>query len=75
MIDWKDCMQVDRLEYVWVAYSKDYPFLPVAIASSAAELARLVGVSTNAVESLWSKFVHGKVRRTRYARVLIEEEA
>ena len=73
MIDLKDCMQIDKREYVWVAYSKNYPFLPIAIASSAAELAKIVGVSTNAVESLWSKFVHGKVSRTRYARVLIEE--
>lgn len=73
MIDWKDCMQVDKREYVWVAYSKEYPYLPVAIASSASELAKIIGVNTNAVESLWSKFKHGKVTRTRYARVLIEE--
>lgn len=66
-------MQIDRLEYVWVAYSKDYPYLPVAIASSAAELAKNLGISKNAVESHWSKFVHGKFNRARYARVLIEE--
>lgn len=73
MIDWKDCMQVDRREYVWIAYSKDYPYLPVAIASSAAELAKILGINKNAVESHWSKFVHRKLNRARYARVLIEE--
>ena len=67
-------MLVDRREVVWIAYSEDYPYLPVAAARTAQELARLVGTGTNTVESCWSKFKHGKIRYTRYHKVLIEEE-
>lgn len=73
MINWKDCMQIDRREYVWVAYSNKHPFLPIAVASTAQELADTLGVSRGCIESLNSKFRHGKVKRARYARVLIEE--
>lgn len=34
-------------EYVWVAYGKDRARLPIAVADTAAELARLVGTTRN----------------------------
>lgn len=72
MINWKDCILAQR-EYVWVAYSKDYPYLPVAVASTSEELAKIMSVSKNDVESRWGHFKQGKLKTTRYARVLIEE--
>lgn len=69
-----DCYSRKKGEIVWVGYAKEPPHLPIAIASSAKELAQIMGVNTNSVESLWSKFRHGKVKHTRYACVLIEEE-
>lgn len=76
-----DCMvpeapkpiQPKKSEYIWVAYSKEYPYLPIEIASSSMELAKSVGVQVCSVESEASRLAHGKKERTRYARVLIEE--
>lgn len=49
MIDWREHIQAIRPEapksgYVWVAYQSRSPYLPVAVADTAAELARIVGV-------------------------------
>lgn len=33
--------------HFWVAYSKAPPYLPIAVADSAAELGRILGVSEN----------------------------
>ena len=63
-----------KYDSVWVAYSKKHPYLPIAIADSAEELAEIVGVKTSTVEAMWSKFWRGKISRTRYAWVLIEED-
>lgn len=73
-----DCMIADtpkpkKQDYVWIAYSADYPYLPIDIASSARDLAKAVGVEECSVRSEASRLAHGKKERTRYARVLIEE--
>ncbi len=73
-----DCMIPDmpkpkKRDYVWIAYSAEYPYLPIEIASSARELAKAVGVEACSVISEASRLAHGKKERTRYARVLIEE--
>ena len=58
-------------EYVWVAYGKDRAKLPIAVADTAAELARLVGTTRNTVESLASKYRKGRIPWSRYQRVKI----
>lgn len=58
-------------EYVWVAYGKDRARLPIAVADTAGELARIVGTTRNTVESLASKYRHRKIPWSRYQRVRI----
>ena len=43
--------------------------LPLAIADSASELARMVGVSPNTIKSATSAVKHGRVKRSRYIYV------
>lgn len=56
---------------VWVAYSKKWPYLPIAVAYSADELAQIVGVRKNLIESTFSKYRHGKLSRSRFHKVEI----
>ena len=60
--------------YVWVAYSREPPYLPVAVADSAEDLARLVGTSRGVVQSDWSRYRSGKKRTSRYHRVAVGQE-
>ena len=57
--------------WVWVAYQKKKPWLPMAVADSATELADICGVPRNTVISAASKLLHGKLRRARYACVYV----
>ena len=68
-----DCMvRVDKESpYVWVAYQQESPHLPVAVADTARELAKAVGVPENNVVSVASKHRHGKIKRPRYMCVFI----
>ena len=58
-------------EYVWVAYSKNYPWLPIAIADTATELAKIVGTRTNTIHESLSRAKHGVRSVTYYARVYV----
>lgn len=60
-------------EYVWVAYGKDRARLPITVADTAGELARIVGVKRNNVESQASKYRKGVLKWSRYQRVRITE--
>ncbi len=60
-------------EFVWVAYGKDRAKLPIAVADTAAELARLVGTKRNNVESQASKLRRGILKESQYQRVRIAE--
>lgn len=69
-----DTMQTGRREVVWIAYSKDFPYLPVAVASNAKDLAERIGATRNTVESCWSHYKNGKSKYTSIFRIEIEEE-
>lgn len=75
MIDWHDCIVpacFTRNDVcVWVAYQKSNPHLPVAIARTAEELAKKVGVSTSTVLTCWNKYQRGILKKTRYHRVKV----
>lgn len=58
--------------YIWVAYQKEPPHLPVAVADSAEALARMVGVSRNCVVGMWSRYQSGKLHTSRYHRVPVD---
>lgn len=61
-----------RCRYVWVAYSKAPPYLPVAIADTAKELAAVVGLKEKSVISSWYRYRRGEFKETRYHRIKIE---
>lgn len=72
IVTWKDCItKRNPGDYVWVAYDNSKARLPVAIAESGAELARIMGVSASAVHSTASKLSHGVLAEPRFARVYI----
>lgn len=58
-------------DFVWVAYSSKPPFLPIAVADSAVEMASLVGTNENCVRSTWSHYVSGRKPHSRYHKVRI----
>ena len=61
------------MAYVWLKVTKDKYELPVAVAESAAELARICGTTENYVRSSASHHRHRR-RRGRYISVEVEEE-
>ena len=71
MIRWQDCIVPvsDARPYVWVAYQSEKPHLPIAVADTANELAQVLGVRKNTIESIASKHRHGKIKRPRFAKV------
>ena len=62
------------MKFIWMKVTKDQYRLPLAVASSAVELARICGTTANAVFSsvcLWKK---GKYPLSPYIRVEDDEE-
>lgn len=57
--------------YVWVAYDRKYPYLPIATADSAKELAERVGVSARTVGNRWIGYSVGRFEQSRFHRVKI----
>ena len=70
--------RADMPRYVWIAYSNRHPYLPVAVADTsaelAAELAAALGISRSSVSRSWMRYRRGKVKRTRYHKVLLPQE-
>ena len=59
---------------VWMEVTKDRYELPVAVADSIKELARIVGVSRDNIKSSASKRRRGLLKRSRFVSVEIEDE-
>ena len=59
--------------FVWVDLSNEYE-LPLAVADSAAELARIAGTTPNNVSSAASNFKTGRQKRSSFQVVEIKEE-
>ena len=75
MISYQDCIvPVASRPYVWVAYQKEKPYLPIAVADTSVELAETLGISENNIRSVVSKHRHGKIKRPRYMCVYVGEE-
>lgn len=58
--------------YVWIGYSKNPPYLPVAVADTAKELARIMGVKKCTVISEWCHFRKGRRKVCRFHRVMVD---
>lgn len=59
---------------LYIMVTRDKYELPLAVADTAAELASMVGVTTNAVLSGISKTRKGKLKKSRYIRVEVDNE-
>lgn len=62
---------------VYMAVSKDKYHLPIAVADTARELARLTGVKTETIYSEIARFKSGKLhgqRNQRFFRIELEDE-
>ena len=62
-----------RKKYIWMCVTQDRYELPVAIADSASQLARLMRVSENSVSSAVSHYEAGRYSKSKYIRVEVEE--
>lgn len=61
---------MEQKKYLWVAYSRAPLRLPVAVADSPGELAKLMGVKKSSVLSTVSRFKESG----RFAKIEIEED-
>ena len=58
---------------VWIKVSADKYELPVAIADTPSELARLCGTTANTISSTWSHYKKGNIKKSSYVKVRLEE--
>ena len=65
---------MNQESFIWVAYSKAPSYLPIAVADSAEELGRMLGVSENCIRSTWSHFRHGRMKSSRFYQVSVGKE-
>lgn len=59
---------------IYIAYAKDKARLPIAVADSPGELARITGRSRGGIESVISKFRRGLIQNPGYVCVEVEDE-
>lgn len=59
--------------YVYMKVTRDKFELPVAIADSPKELAKMVGSTANTINSAVNKYERGVHKTSKYIRVKIEE--
>lgn len=61
-------------KYLYMCVLQDEYELPEAVANSVVELSRIVNVNPNLISSCISKVEHGVHKKSRFVRILIEEE-
>lgn len=59
---------------VWMKVTNDELELPVAVADSAVELAKILGVNPNSIASIYSKYQSGIAKSCRYRKVVIDDD-
>lgn len=59
-------------EFIWIGYSEEPPYLPVAVADSARQLAQLMGTTKGAIYSSWCRYRAGKHQTCRYHCVPVD---
>jgi ribosomal protein L7Ae-like RNA K-turn-binding protein len=71
-VPYKRCyISRNTADYVWVAYESSKARLPYAIAPTAAELGRLIGVNPTTIQSNWIKYRKGILKTVKYAMVYV----
>ncbi len=59
---------------IWMLVTRDEYELPLAVANSAEELARITGKSANTIKSSAGKYKKGLLKTCSYRRVDLEED-
>lgn len=68
----ESCMQQhNTADYVWVAYDSSKERLPIAIATTAGELGRMLGIQPVRIQSSWWNYKNGNLKTARFAKVYI----
>lgn len=62
------------MPYIYIAYSREPPYLPIAVGDTAQELAKQIGKSRGCVASMIRKYELGEVKKSIYMRVFVEDE-
>lgn len=60
-------------KYIWVAYQKDPPGLPIAVADTSTELAEILGVSQSTVMTSTMNGRRNRFKHDIYAKVEVED--
>ncbi len=60
-------------KYIWVAYQKDPPGLPIAVADTSTELAEILGVSKSTVMTSTMNGRRNRFKHDIYAKVEVED--
>lgn len=60
--------------YLYIKVTKDKYELPLAVAGSVAELARITGANENTIRSIICRYEKGQKKRSIYQRVEVEDE-
>lgn len=59
---------------VWMVVTRDIYELPVAIADTSKELAKICGVSDLTIQTGAYRYKAGKVKKSRYRKVVIDDD-
>lgn len=59
---------------IWMKVTKDKYELPVAVADSPMELARILGISSNTINSSISHVKTGKIKTSVFKKVEVDDE-
>ena len=59
---------------IWMKVTKDEYELPVAVADSPMELARILGISSNTINSSISHVKTGKIKTSVFKKVEVDDE-
>ena len=59
---------------LWMEVTQDELELPLAVARSAAELARIRGAKRNTITALAGRWVKGQCKRSKYVRAEVEDD-
>jgi len=62
------------MKKLYIAVSKDEYELPIAVADTPTELARMVGVSRKTIYNQLNRSRHGKIKQAIYKAVEVDDE-
>jgi len=62
------------MDRVWMKVTCDEYALPMAIADTSVELAKMCGTTPNTVVSTWSHYQKGRIKYPSYICVILEGE-